>query len=208
MKVNTKGKTLIGIFLALFIAITAISATIPASNLMWFTVRLFALWGLYFILVASIMTAFLRELYQSFGVQFIKIHHFFAIAGVIFATLHPLTFAIEVANAKVFIPDVSSWLAFWELAGRPAIYLIYISVLAGIFRKKLKNSWRKIHALMYLVAIFLIVHGNLIGTDFNNLGISIIMNGLFAFSMAAMLYKQYQKYERKKRAAKKSKTQK
>ena len=198
MKINNKGKVLIGAITVIFIVLTVISLTTLASSPLRSAVQLFAIWGLYFILISSIMTAFLKEMYKAFGVPFIKVHHFFAIAGIVFATLHPVAFAIEVSTARVFIPATESWIAFWELAGRPAIYLIYIAVAAGVLRKKLKNSWRKIHALMYVVAVFLIVHANLIGTNFGTLTVSIIMNGLFAFSMGAMIYKQVQKYQRKK----------
>ncbi len=199
MKINKNGKILTGIIVALFVIMTSIAATIPSPDALSFTIRLFALWGLFFLLIASIMTPFLKQLYKAFGVPFLKIHHILAAGGVLFATLHPVNFAIQKASAAVFIPDVSSWISFWELAGRPAIYLIYIATFAAMFRKKLSSSWRKLHVLMYAVLIFLIVHGNLIGTDFQNLGISIIFNGLFAISMVAMIYKQYQKYQRKRK---------
>ncbi len=51
---------------------------------------------------------------------------------------------------------------------------------------------------MYVVLLFGIVHANLIGTDFGNLGILLIYNGLFATSLASFALKRYRMHLMKK----------
>lgn len=138
--------------------------------------RLFALLGLAAMFVAAVLTPFQKELYQMFKKPFLKIHHTFSIAGMALVTAHPIMFAIDKAvsgstareSAAVFLPDFSSFEAFWTLAGRPAIYLIYIAFAAFFLRKIWKSGWRWLHALNYIAFLFGVVHGILIGTDFYN----------------------------------------
>ena len=59
-------------------------------------------------------------------------------------------------------------LIFWSLAGRPALYLAYIAVLASLFRTRIDRYWRYLHGLMYVVLTFAFVHGYLIGGNFTN----------------------------------------
>ena len=164
-----------------------------------FVIRLCALYGFISLAIATAMTPFLKEITQAFGRPFLRIHHLFAIFGLIFATLHPVLFAIEQMNLTVFIPRFDSWLIFWELAGRPALYILYIAVAAGLLRMMIPRYWRYFHWLMYIVLTFVIVHGNLIGTDFQNLGILIIMNVLYVIAIAAFFLKRYQTYLRAKK---------
>lgn len=105
-------------------------------------------------------------------------------------------------DITVFVPRFDSWQIFWELAGRPALYILYIATLAALLRMMAPKYWRPFHALMYIVLFFAIVHGNLIGTDFQNLGILILMNALFAIAIGAFVFKRYRNYQRKKRKEK------
>jgi predicted ferric reductase len=152
--------------------------------------------------IASAMTPYLKEITKSFGRSFIQVHHVFAVFGLVFATLHPVFFAIQETNLAVFIPRFDDWYTFWSLAGRPALYIIYIITVAALLRLMIPKYWRYFHMLIYIVLIFVIVHANLIGTDFtNNLGILIIMNILFVIAFAAFFLKRYQTYQRQKRMA-------
>jgi len=156
-----------------------------------FFVRLFALTGFYFLSVSVLLTPFVREIYQIFGKPFQFLHHIFGALGLAGATIHPVVFAVEVSNISVFIPDLSGWTIFWELAGRPAFFIIYIAVISAFFRRKVGKHWRSLHSLMYLALVFIFFHGYLIGTDFENLGVLVIFTVLFAASMAAPFYKRY-----------------
>ncbi len=156
-----------------------------------FFVRFFALTGFYFLAISVLLTPFVREVYQIFGKPFQSLHHIFGALGLAGATIHPVVFAIQVSDISVFLPDVSGWTVFWELAGRPAFFVIYIAVLGAFLRRKIKEYWRSVHSLMYLALVFIFFHGYLIGTDFKNLGILIIFTLLFAACMAAPFYKRY-----------------
>jgi predicted ferric reductase len=133
-------------------------------------VRLFALLGLILMFISAILTPFQRELYKIFNTKFQNIHHSTSIAGLVLVTAHPVMFAIEQMNAAVFIPDFSSAYQFFLLAGRPAIYLIYIAFAAFFLRKVWKKGWRWFHVLNYVALIFGVVHGIMIGTDFYRFG--------------------------------------
>ena len=162
-------------------------------------IRLFALLGYLSMVITAMMTPFAVELYKLFKKSFIKMHHFFAICGIILITLHPVIFAINTLNPFAFIPVINDWVLFWELAGRPALILIYIAVIAGILRKKIANTWRLFHALIYVALFFGLVHGILIGTSFQNIGIMIIYIALFCLVIFALIYKRTKNYQRKKK---------
>ncbi len=194
---DKKGYYAVGGIVGLYIVIIALFLTNPSSDYYEFFVRFFALTGLYALSIATLMTPFLKEIYQMFGKPFLKVHHAFAAVGLAGATLHPVVFALEVSDWTVFKPDTSSWLAFWELAGRPALILIYIAVVAALIRTKMNKYWRALHSLMYVVLFFVLVHGILIGTDFENTGILVIYILLFLGSMIGFVYKRYQKRQLK-----------
>jgi DMSO/TMAO reductase YedYZ heme-binding membrane subunit len=117
-------------------------------------------------------------------------------------TLHPVIFAISKMDISVFIPDFSSWISFWELAGRPALILIYVATIAAILRKRIQKYWRVFHVLNYIALLFVYIHGVLIGTDFQNLGILILSSAMLIFSFSSFALKRYQNYSRKKRIKK------
>jgi predicted ferric reductase len=179
--------------------VTVLAPLTAYSDPLYLAIRLCALYGFLALAIATTMTPFLKEITQAFGRSFVKIHHIFAMVGIICATLHPTFFAIFVADITVFIPRFDSWLIFWELAGRPALYLIYLAALAALLRSMIQKYWRYFHALMYLVLVFVIVHGNLIGTDFQNPILLVILNALFIITIGAFLLKRYQYYQRKQK---------
>jgi predicted ferric reductase len=157
-------------------------------------VMFFALYGYLFLAVATLTAPFLKEAAQAFGKPFLKVHHAFSILGIVFITLHPVFNAVQRLSLSVFVPRFDSWGTFWRLAGRPAFIILYIALFAAILRAKTPKYWRPFHALMYVVLLFGIVHANLIGGDFENLGIMIIFNALFLMSIASFALKRYKKY--------------
>jgi predicted ferric reductase len=167
-------------------------------NLTRSAVRFFGLYGYLFLSIAVLLTPFLREVTQAFGKPFLKIHHVFAVLGLVFITLHPVFNAMEF-SLSVFVPNFASWMAFWRLAGRPAFILIYVAVFAALLRTKAPKYWRAFHALMYIVLLFGIVHANLIGYDFKNLGVMLIFNALLVASLAGLAFKRYRSYQLKRK---------
>lgn len=194
---TSQGKVVLGGITVVFIIITIIKATIPAPTTYNFFIRLFALWGFTSMAIATIMTPFLREVTKNFGKPFLKVHHLFAFSGTALITLHPIVLAIERLSLTVFLPNFESWYLFWLLAGRPSLIILYIALLGILFRKKIK-AWRAIHALMYPMLLMGYVHGVMIGTDFQNVGILIIFTILFALAMVAFVLKRYQVYKLQK----------
>ena len=147
--------------------------------------------------VATLITPFLKEITQAFGKPFLRIHHAFSVLGIVFITLHPVFNAIQRLSLSVFVPRFDSWKRFWMFAGRPAFIILYIALFAALLRTKAPKYWRPFHALMYIVLLFGIVHANLIGDDFENLGIMIIFNTLFFASIASFALKRYRNFRMK-----------
>jgi DMSO/TMAO reductase YedYZ heme-binding membrane subunit len=99
----------------------------------------------------------------------------------------------------VFIPDFTSWSGFWSLGGRLALILIYIAGLGALLRKKIQKNWRVIHILNYVAFFLAYIHGVLIGTDFQNLGILIIFTVMIILSYGVLIYKRYLSFKRKQK---------
>lgn len=185
--------------LALYILIFILFLLTPFSDAFNFIIRFGAIFGFTSMFIATMMTPFVVQLYKIFGKPFVKIHHIYSIMGLILITLHPVAFAISVVDITVFIPDFSSWYGFWSLGGRLALILIYIAVLGALLRKKITKYWRIIHIFNYIALFLAYVHGVLIGTDFQNLGILIIFTIMIILSFSVLIYKRYLKFKRKKK---------
>ncbi|MBN1358458.1 hypothetical protein JW988_06785 [Candidatus Bathyarchaeota archaeon] len=183
--------------LAVIIAVLALPNAVDV-DLTRSAVRFFGLYGFLFLSITVLVTPFLREVTQAFGKPFLKVHHIFAVIGLVLITLHPVFNAIEF-SLSVFVPNFASWMAFWRLAGRPAFILIYVAVFAASLRAKAPKYWRAFHALMYVVLLFGIVHANLIGNDFRSIGIALIFNALFIASLVGFVFKRYRSYKLKER---------
>ncbi len=186
---NSKAVGLLGVIAILYIFVT-ISIVLNAEefNLRFF-VSMFAYWGFLGLAVATIMTPFIKELYQKYGLKFLKIHHFFGISGLVFITLHPVLLAFEAASLTVFLPNFESWRLFWLLGGRPALILIYVS-LVGVFLRKKFDQWRGIHALMYGALLLGYVHGAMIGTYFHTMTIGLTFTVLFLGVIVSFILKR------------------
>jgi hypothetical protein len=207
MPIKKEGYYIISGIVLVYLIVTIIKLTIPAVNTFSFFIRLFALWAYIALAIATIMTPWLKEITAAFGKPFLKTHHLFALFGTLFATLHPIVLAIERSSLLVFLPNFDSWELFWTLAGRPALILIYVGLFGVLLRKKI-TYWRSIHGVMYVMLLMGYVHGILIGTDFQNIGILIIFTLIFAASMISFGLKRWQKYQmelkKKQRTAQKA----
>ena len=189
------------ILLAVVIAVLFLSealSEIEEDGLPHILVRLFGLYGFLFLGVATLITPFLAEVTRVFGRPFLNVHHAFSVFGIAFITLHPVFNAVQRLSLTVFVPRFDSWELFWMLAGRQALIILYVALLAVFLRKKIPKYWRPFHALMYVVLLFGIVHANLIGDDFANLGIMLIFDALFVASLGAFAYKRYTNYRIKR----------
>ncbi|MDN7023413.1 hypothetical protein FGU65_00605 [Methanoculleus sp. FWC-SCC1] len=199
MPLTRMGWVLSVLILALYAGVTAVVLTNPSPDPFSLFVRLSALWGFLALGIATILTAFLRDIRRVFGRPFLAVHHTFAAFGILFPTLHPVALALQTANPAVFIPVFDSWTAFWTLAGRPALYLLYIAVAGVLLRQTIRQYWRWVHGLMYAALFLAIVHGNLSGTDFANPGIFVVFNGLFAAVIVVFIVRRLQRMRSQKK---------
>jgi len=185
--------------LALYLAVITVAILTEYDSLIDLMVRLLALTGYYALSIATIMTPFLVDIRKVLGWPFIRVHHIFAVFGIAAIISHPIFNAIQRESLSVFIPNLSSWTAFWLLAGRPALYVIILAAIAALARRLLGRSWRAFHATMYIALFFGIVHANLIGTDFSNPFIAVVFNGLFMAAVLAFGLKRYQEFRMRKK---------
>jgi hypothetical protein len=181
MALSRSGYGIIGfiVLLLVFVTIIAVFESTSYTNPLGLVIRLSALYGYLMTAIAVFMTSHLSWVAHTFGRPFIHIHHTFAILGIALVTLHPISFALFVMSAMVFIPSFQSWIDFWASGGRVAFIFLYFGVLGGLLRSRWRR-WRYLHALMYVVLLFAIIHANLIGTDFANSGILWFYNLVFA----------------------------
>ncbi len=195
---STKRNILFLIIGNVLILILLIIKIVPIKNSLDLIIRFAALFGFICLFIATILTSFIPKIYKIFGKSFMKIHHIYSILGLILITIHPFAFAIDQLDITIFIPIFYPWNDFWRLAGRPALILIYVAIIAVILRKKISKIWRYLHALNYVALFFAYIHGVLIGTDFQDPTIFIIFTVMIIISIISFFYKRYLKFKKKK----------
>ena len=169
------------------------------------TIRLLALNGYLALSVAAVMTPFLKEITLFFKKPFIKVHHYFAAAGLLLITLHPISVAVQALDPTVLLPNFASLYSFFFYGGSLALIAIYVAFGAVLLRKKAVVYWRPFHALMYVALFFGVVHANLwgaVGGDLENPLLMVVYDGLFAAVLAAFVLKRLQMYRIKARRKK------
>jgi len=191
MALKREGAVLLLGIVALAVIIGLLVFPSSEEDFIHLLVMFFGLYGYLFLSLATLTTPFLKEITQAFGKPFLKVHHAFSILGIVFITLHPVFNAIDRLSLSVFVPRFDSWERFWMFAGRPAFIILYIALFAAVLRTKTPKYWRPFHALIYVVLLFGIVHANLLGDDFQNLGIVVIFDALFFASIAGFVLKRY-----------------
>jgi hypothetical protein len=190
------------LLLAIFLLLALVTAFVlmsPSSTIHFTLLRLCGLYGFILLSVATSITPFLKEVTMLFGKPFMRIHHVFAVVGIIAITLHPILLAARFLNPGVFLPRFDDWFVFWQNAGRPALVIIYVAVLAALLMRKAPRHWRSFHALMYVALLFGVVHAGLVGTDMANYAVTVVVYSLFAFSMFVFFLKRYRSYRLKRR---------
>jgi predicted ferric reductase len=190
MAVTRNGYLLLGIIAFLLIISGVVVMINPSPSPFTSGIRFAGLAGFILLAVAAIMIPWSREIYRNFGTSFGKFHHIFAVSGLILITLHPVLLAIRLMNVSVFLLRFDSFQEFLLIAGRPALFLIYIAVTGVLLRRFIPLYWRAVHALIWIALILGIIHGNLIGTDMKNPVISLLFNGLAVTAVGAFVLKR------------------
>jgi DMSO/TMAO reductase YedYZ heme-binding membrane subunit len=199
MENKLKRYLLIALVLWSYVLILIVFFLTPSNNAFNFVIRLCGLFGFLSISITIIVVPFAAKLYKMFGKSFIKIHHSFALIGIVLITIHPIALLLFVLDPTIFLPNFSDWLTFWRLAGRPSLILIYIGVLSAVLRKKIPKYWKQFHMILYIAFIFGFVHGILIGTDLKNPLMIVIFIGLFVVVSYSFALKRYQIYRIKQK---------
>ena len=188
--------------LALFLIQLIVMFLTGVEEALGFIYRLTGLFGLTSFFIAIISSSFMKQITQIFETTYIRMHHYFSILGLIMITLHPIAMAFDFGTLTIFIPDFSSWTAFWELAGRPALYIAYVATLGVLLRKRMQKYWRYVHGLIYVTFIFGAVHGILIGDDLANPVLHVLYIIMLVIVVLNFIYKRYLKYKISKRIQK------
>jgi hypothetical protein len=184
------------------LAVSLLAISLGHSDTLTLSLRLFALNGYISLSVAVIMTPFLKEITLFFKKSFTKVHHYFAVAGILLISLHPIAVFIQALSLAVFLPNFMSLYLFFFYGGFVAIILIYLAFGAALLRRKIVTFWRPFHMFIYLALFVGVVHANLRGTDFSNLYIKIIFDALFAGAVISFCLKRFQFYRLKIRTNK------
>jgi hypothetical protein len=92
------------------------------------TIRILALNGYLALSIAAIMTLFLKEVTFSLKKSFTKIHHYFAPAGLLLTTLHPITVLVQTLSPEVFLPNFALLYLSFFYGGIIALILIYVAI--------------------------------------------------------------------------------
>ena len=103
-------------------------------------IRIAALFGYLGVFLTSLSSNYMRELTRYFGRQFIKVHHITATASLIALVLHATLVAVRSGTASVFLPQISSVLAFLSMGGVPALWLLAITVVTAILKTTIGNK--------------------------------------------------------------------
>jgi len=179
----------LGIALILFLELVISALTYDYEDIHQFGIRLTGLVGFASLFVSVIMSNFFEE-FDKNGKKKLISHHLFSIIGIILITLHPVIFAVYKSDIGVFLPKFDSWEVFWELAGRPSLILLYVGFVSGFLFKLYKRSWRALHMIVYIALFFGLVHGILIGTDFQNPYITFVFVILFLIMIYILIDKR------------------
>lgn len=163
----------------------------------WTVVRFGALLGYVAVFLASLSSAFLRQLVRTFGRPFVQVHHIVSVSGLVLLLTHALGVAWDARSLRVFILPFSSITRFLELGGRPAIWLIGVAALGALLRATLRKSWRAIHWMNYVAFLLGTVHGVLIGTDFELLPVRVIAIAMAVTVVGVFVWKRVEAAQRR-----------
>jgi hypothetical protein len=109
-------------------------------------------------------------------------------------------------NAKVLVPNLSSWQNFLTWGGSVAVYLIGVAALAALLRTRYKQKWRFVHMLNYIAFLLATVHATRLGSHFTGSDAGAVVLRVIAILMALVVvgtFVQKQLQRRRLRARRK-----
>ena len=171
-------------FVALILVVGLVSLRSPDSPVRW-VIRVTATLGYLALFLATVSSAYMRQLVRFFGRPFVQVHHIMSISGLILIIVHPLAVAWDAASWRVFIPALDSWRSFLTYGGRVVWPLAGIASLAAWLRKPIGRNWRVVHYLNYVAFWLATAHAVLIGTNFQSVVMRVVA-GLMALAVVAV----------------------
>lgn len=192
------GSIAAGAIVVVFLVVGVIVAGLPDQSPVTLGIRMGALWGLLAMSIAAVMSPFLAEIRRVLGAPFLRVHHVFAAVGLAAITLHPILVAVRSGSLDVFLPVFPFLERYAPNAGRIALPLIYIAVVAALLRTRF-SEWRYFHLIMYLALVLGLLHG-VVFSDwfFGSVFLSVLYLGLGVAIVAAFVLKRWRRRERRR----------
>ena len=168
---NTGYLALLAIVCLAIVAVLFVAKPPSAGNAL---VRAAAILGYLGVFLATVSSAYLRELVKFFGRPFIKVHHIVSIAALVLITIHPLAAVWSWSSVDLLLPQFGSLATFLTWGGPPALYLVAVGAVGAALRRPFKRRWRSVHRLNYLAFLLATAHALLLGTDGQNTIVRVI----------------------------------
>ena len=121
-------------------------------------VRGAALLGYLMVFLSAVSSNYMRELTRFFGRPFPTVHHVVTVTALVALATHATSVAWRSGTPAVFLPQFSSFYAFFSLGGRMAFWLIAVTSLTALFRAGIGKNWKVIHWLNYVALILGTIH--------------------------------------------------
>ncbi|MBN1249441.1 MAG: ferric reductase-like transmembrane domain-containing protein [Anaerolineae bacterium] len=162
-------------------------------------IRIGALLGYLMVFLAAVSSNYMRELTRYFGRRFVQVHHVASVTALVALALHATSAAWRAGSLNQFVPQFGSLRQFLSLGGRPAFWLIAITSLTALLRASIGDSWKTVHWLNYLAFLLGTVHAQLIGPNFQHLGVRIVSIVMAVAVVAVFALKRLEVYRRNQR---------
>jgi sulfoxide reductase heme-binding subunit YedZ len=164
-------------------------------------IRMGALLGYLAVFLAALSSNFMRELTRFFGRSFIKVHHIVSVTALTALTIHAIGVAWRTGSVATFLPRFDSLQLFFSLGGRPAFWLLAVTSLTALFRTAIGKNWKVIHWLNYVVFILGTIHAQMIGPNFQHIGVRIVSGIMALVLIGVFVWKRMRKQRAKTKAA-------
>jgi sulfoxide reductase heme-binding subunit YedZ len=165
----------------------------PVEGWQSWLVRGLALSGYLLVFLAAVSAASLPALAKAFGRPFIGVHHVATLAGFAAMLAHPLTYSLAFGSLEPLVPRADSLYDFLLWAGRPALALFIVAVVAALLRMAFKKGWRFFHLVVYLAFILVTIHANLIGTSFQSPVVRVVSWAMAAAATVVFVRRRLQR---------------
>ncbi len=144
---------------------------------------------------------YMRELTRFFGRPFPKVHHVVTVTALVALATHATSVAWRSGTPAVFLPQFSSFYAFFSLGGRAAFWLIAITSLTALFRTSIGKNWKAIHWLNYVVFVLGTIHSQFLGLNLQHLGLRVVFDLMAAAVVGVWVLKRLEERRRRMRRA-------